>query len=431
MTRVTRPLACFYGDDFTGSTDAMANFVRWGLSVRLFFDAGLAARATDVDVVGIAGTARSLQAEAMAGELRPVFKTFDSLRPAVVQYKVCSTFDSSPQVGSIGKACEVATEVWGPRPIPVLVAQPELGRWTFCGHHFARAGDGQIWRLDRHPGMAEHPVTPALDSDLVAVLQRQTQRLPVISVCRHDLANYPNKARAHRGPIVLDAIDEADLRYIGRLLWSSRQGPPLVAVGSGGLSYALGSVLGPGLKLPRPPSPVGQVLAVSGSYAPETARQVQEAVAAGWEPVDVAALGLEASIGTALRALRSGRSVVAYSALGTRPMGDGAASGVPGAPGSPSGALGQMAAAVLKEHPVHRLVVAGGDTAGQVMRAIGGDGLDYLTTIAGTSALCTLRAGLCSGKPIEVVLKGGQIGGPDFFEQVRLARSSHNGAGHP
>src|SRR5215217_6648936 len=64
----------------------------------------------------------------------------DALRQLVVQYKACSTADSSPAVGSLGRVIEVARDVFGPAPVPVLFAQPDFGRFTAFGHHFAAEG---------------------------------------------------------------------------------------------------------------------------------------------------------------------------------------------------------------------------------------------------------------------------------------------------
>jgi 3-oxoisoapionate kinase len=140
------PLVCFYGDDFTGSTDAAAQYRRVGLETVLLPSLRpapeLAEIAASVDVLGIAGISRSLPTEEMESELRPIFTAFAALRPAFVQYKICSTFDSSAAVGSFGRVCELACAAFGRQSIPVLAAQPEFGRYTLFGNHFARAHDG-------------------------------------------------------------------------------------------------------------------------------------------------------------------------------------------------------------------------------------------------------------------------------------------------
>jgi uncharacterized protein YgbK (DUF1537 family) len=104
-----RASICFYGDDLTGSTDALANFARWGLDARLVLGpAAVGGLSGAPDVVGVAGTARSLPAGELAMSVSAALDALAPLQPEVVQYKVCSTFDSSPELGSIGRACEVA-----------------------------------------------------------------------------------------------------------------------------------------------------------------------------------------------------------------------------------------------------------------------------------------------------------------------------------
>src|SRR5262249_9145055 len=96
-----------------------------------------------------------------------------------VHYKVCSTFDSSPKIGSIGRAIDVAAEIFRAPFVPVLAAAPALGRFTIFGTHFARFGigtKGEIHRLDRHPSISKHPVNPMTEADLRVHLSRQTQK---------------------------------------------------------------------------------------------------------------------------------------------------------------------------------------------------------------------------------------------------------------
>jgi uncharacterized protein YgbK (DUF1537 family) len=138
---VSRLRAAFYGDDFTGSVDALLQFTRRGWTGRLFTrlpDAATLRRAaSEVDVVGVAGISRSLAPDAMDAELRPVFAAFAALEPEVVQYKACSTADSAPTVGSLGRVVELAREQFGDATVPMLFAQPDFGRYTLFGHHFA------------------------------------------------------------------------------------------------------------------------------------------------------------------------------------------------------------------------------------------------------------------------------------------------------
>ena len=83
MTHILSPRArvLFYGDDFTGASDNAAQYARHGLRTRLYFTnpgwQTLQTAATDCDVVGVAGTARSLDTSAMTAELLPVLQDFD------------------------------------------------------------------------------------------------------------------------------------------------------------------------------------------------------------------------------------------------------------------------------------------------------------------------------------------------------------------
>ncbi|WEJ08737.1 four-carbon acid sugar kinase family protein (plasmid) [Sinorhizobium sp. K101] len=105
-----RPLVGFYGDDFTGSSENLAQFHRNGLRTRLYLrvpsQEALAEAACDLDVVGFAGTARALDNSQITAEVFPAFKALQSLGCTFLQYKICSTFDSAPQVGNFGFAAE-------------------------------------------------------------------------------------------------------------------------------------------------------------------------------------------------------------------------------------------------------------------------------------------------------------------------------------
>src|SRR5207248_3951223 len=99
--------------------------------------------------------------EQMEQTLRPAFAALKAIGAPIVHYKVCSTFDSSPQIGSIGRVIDLGMEVFGARFVPVLVGAPLLGRYCVFGNLFARCGaESKPYRLDRHPSMRWHPVTP-------------------------------------------------------------------------------------------------------------------------------------------------------------------------------------------------------------------------------------------------------------------------------
>jgi uncharacterized protein YgbK (DUF1537 family) len=107
------------------------------------------------------------------------FEQIKTTNPRHIHYKVCSTFDSSPTIGSIGKVIDIASIVFNNKIIPVLGGAPHLGRYCLFGNLFAKMGigsNGQIHRLDRHPSMSKHPVTPMDESDLRLHISKQTSK---------------------------------------------------------------------------------------------------------------------------------------------------------------------------------------------------------------------------------------------------------------
>ena len=201
--------AAFYGDDFTGSVDALLQFARRGWTGRLFVGLPDAARARarrgrECDVVGIAGIARSLPTADLEAEVRPVLEALARSSRTIVQYKACSTADSSPTIGSIGRVIELGREVFGEQTVPLVFAQPDFGRYTLFGHHFA-AEDGIVYRLDRQPTMSTHPTTPMTESDLAVHFSHQTD-LPIGSI---PLPAYGGDDGADLAELILGSDDAA------------------------------------------------------------------------------------------------------------------------------------------------------------------------------------------------------------------------------
>ncbi len=171
------PLVGFYGDDFTGSVDALLQYRRAGLDGVLLTDpedlVPTDPTVPDRAVIGLAGISRSLPSDELAAEVAPALTRLRELAPRMVQYKACSTVDSSPEIGSLGRVIELGRQLFPPVPVPMIFAQPDFGRYTVFGQHFATDGD-RTYRLDRHPTMAKHPVTPIAEADLARLIGRQT-----------------------------------------------------------------------------------------------------------------------------------------------------------------------------------------------------------------------------------------------------------------
>lgn len=180
-------------------------------------------------------------AGANGAELPPAFEALRASGAPIIHYKMCSTFDSSPTTGSVGRAIELGRKVFGEQPTPLVVGAPVLGRYVVFGNLFARSGlDTEPYRLDRHPTMSRHPVTPMTESDLRRVLAAQTA-LPVELVDVLQLEQLGDRgwtvAPGMPAPVILfDTLREAHLPVIGRVIEDLARNGPLFVVGSSGIS---------------------------------------------------------------------------------------------------------------------------------------------------------------------------------------------------
>src|SRR5688500_4005655 len=118
-------LLSFYGDDFTGSTDALESLARGGVRTVLFTRPPTPQQLAKYDglgAFGVAGMTRAMPPDEMERTLHPAFEAMRACGAPIVHYKVCSTFDSSPTIGSIGRAIAVGLEVFGSGIVPGVVA---------------------------------------------------------------------------------------------------------------------------------------------------------------------------------------------------------------------------------------------------------------------------------------------------------------------
>ncbi|BET68342.1 four-carbon acid sugar kinase family protein [Opitutales bacterium ASA1] len=445
----------FYGDDFTGSTDALEFLTRAGLRTVLFIEPPNGAEAFDrfgaLDAFGVAGLSRSLPPESMRGELRDAFNALRKLGPRHVHYKVCSTFDSSPTIGSIGCAIDVGAEIYGGRFVPVLAAAPALGRYTVFGNHFARVGigsDGAIHRIDRHPVMSRHPSTPMDEADLRLHLARQTSRkvglVDILDVaspqpCSVSLALERELGRG-ASIVLFDALHEQHLSQIGEVLHAeaAKSVGPLFSVGSSAIEMALGAHWRASEARPAAPAldarfDVAPLLVVSGSCSPVTDRQIAHALAAGFESIALDAASLCREPDTrdtriddaarhAARMIGAGRNVLVHTSRGKA---DTRLSTATGSTAETLGrALGGIARQVLANTSCRRVVVAGGDTSSHAARALGIKAVEMLATFSPGAPLCRAHATGSPADGIEINFKGGQVGTDDYF--VRLAAGTRS-----
>ena len=430
-------LLSYYGDDFTGSTDVMESMSVHGVRTVLFTRIPTPqeqARFAGYDAVGIAGTGRSQTPAWMNEHLPRHFEWLKQLGARVCHYKVCSTFDSAPHVGSIGRAIEIGRQVFGQTVTPLVVGAPQLKRYTAFGHLFA-GYQGQVYRIDRHPVMSRHPVTPMDEADLALHLARQT-KLPVDLVPATALtdAAVDQVIAAARGIVLFDVFDLATQREAGhQLLRLLPRTGPFIA-GSSGVNYALVKALAAAGDIPGranfPSLPkVERIIAVSGSCSPTTARQIRHALAHGFTGLHADPLDLARQPDTAVARLSSqarqligeGRNVLVYTALDPDTDRGGPLDEVACGRHLVGQGLGRIARAVIEAHGLRRAILAGGDTSSHALGELDVFALTTRFPLTATpgSPLCTAASADARLDGIEIAMKGGQVGGDDYFVALR------------
>lgn len=417
MEGLPQRVLAWYGDDFTGSTDVLEAVASRGFESVLFLEQpepAMLARFAGYRAFGLAGSSRSESPEWMDQHLPAAFEWLRSTGAALCHYKVCSTFDSSPRVGSIGRALEIGRRVFSAAWVPVIVGAPSLKRYVVFGNLFA-AVDGETYRIDRHPTMSRHPVTPMHEADLRRHLAGQMSgRIELMDLLDADdrLEAKSQSAEA----VLFDTFDDGTLARAGRLLWNSRV--PF-AIGSSGVEYSL---LAHWRCQPvaRPaPTRVDRMVVLSGSCSPVTAQQIEHAGKNGFvllklDPMElVRGEGLDDAITSALDALARGASIVLYSAAGPAdrvPLED--------ARNTLAQQSGRILTAILDRSDVRRVIVAGGDTSSHAGRQLAIQALTYVCPLAPGAPLCRAWSANPSRDGIEIVFKGGQCGSPAFFSEV-------------
>ena len=445
-------LLAYYGDDFTGSTDAMEAMTAAGVPTVLFLQPPTPAmleRFPQARCVGLAGSSRGRSPQWMEEQLPGALASLAALGAPILHYKVCSTFDSSPATGSIGRAIDLGQRCMPGRWVPMVVGAPRLKRYQAFGNLFA-AVDGTAWRIDRHPTMSRHPVTPMHEADLRLHLAAQTaRRIELIDLVQ--LKAGEGSARVQQlcaddvPAVFLDVVDEQTLQEVGRLVWEQR-GEGVFTASSSGLQYALTAhwrslgwlpAVAPGLPTAQP---VSAIAAVSGSCSPVTAAQIRWARANGFftERLHLPAVlrddttqeEIARCVRNATGALQAGTSALVYSAEGPDdPAVTGfdalaAEAGIdrPTAARRVGEALAQVMRGLLDGTELRRVVVAGGDSSGEVASALDIAALSVVAAMAPGAPLCRAWSGNPRRDGLEIVLKGGQIGGEAFFGAVRAGR---------
>ena len=428
MNKEQNILLAFYGDDLTGSTDALEFICRAGAKAILFLDPPTTEqlnRYSGLQAYGIAGLTRSLSPEMIKQQLMPAFQAMKENGARHVHYKICSTFDSSPEIGSIGKAIDCGAEIFQNDFVPVLGGMPVLGRYCVFGNLFARMGtgsNGKIYRLDRHPSMSRHPVTPAKESDLRIHFGNQTKKkIGLIDVLQieNDIERWNDVIQNTDEVVLLDALTDEHLFKIGKWLDAQcKNGESLFSVGSSGIEMALGTYWNskkilnktgswPDAKNAKP------LLVVSGSCSPVTSTQIEYARSNGFEEIvlDATKICEDAMIEQDIvdnlnQLLKNGSDVIVHTGekktanLSSEVLGN---------------VLGTIAKEAVIKTDIKRIVIAGGDTSSYAAKAMEIEALEMITPLVPGAPLCKVYSQNRSLNGIEINLKGGQVGSEDYF----------------
>ncbi|SFC45545.1 Uncharacterized conserved protein YgbK, DUF1537 family [Zunongwangia mangrovi] len=460
MARNKELLLVFYGDDFTGSTDALEFMTRAGAKTMLFMEPPskeLLANFKDLDAIGIAGMTRSMDPEEMSETLRRDFQKITELNPRHVHYKVCSTFDSSPEIGNIGVAIKAGFEQFGNRFVPILVAAPHLGRYMAFGNLFAQMGigsKGAVYRIDQHPSMSKHPVTPAKEGDLRDHLSLQCDyksglinvldlQLPV-----NELQQKLAKLSAENEVVFFDGIYDSQMKILGDLLENSIEAKkPFFTVGSSGVGKSLGDHWQETGQLSEKKNweelaESKPVLVLSGSVSPVTAEQIEYALENGFSEVEIEPESLfgkteefiQKYADHAIQLLNEGKSVIFHTSIGpddprlqktkmiTEEIGWNSVQARKELPKRFGAILGQTAKKVFSEKQLKRLIIAGGDTSSYTARELGISAVEMIVPLYKGAPLCRVHSENASIHQMEINLKGGQVGSSAYFVNLQKGK---------
>ncbi|WCE10579.1 3-oxo-tetronate kinase [Pseudomonas sp. JBR1] len=416
----TRPLLGCIADDFTGATDLANMLVRGGMrTVQVIGVPAADAELEAADAVVVALKSRTTPTAEAVSESLAALAWLRQRGCRQFFFKYCSTFDSTAE-GNIGPVAEALQEALDCDFTLACPAFPETGRTLFRGHLFVQD------QLLSESGMQHHPLTPMGDANLVRVLQAQSRG--TVGLLRYDqVAKGPEAVRAaidelrrsgHRLAIA-DALSDADLHTLGAACAEL----PLVTGGSGIAQGLPENFRRAGLLQAHDAAaldlPAGGDAVLAGSASQATNGQVAAWLEAGRPALRLDPLALargDDSIDAALAwAREQGQAVLIYA---TSPADEVKAIqrelGVARAGELVERALGLIARGLF-DQGVRRLVVAGGETSGAVVQALGVQSLRIGAQIdPGVPA----TLGQVAGEPLALALKSGNFGSRDFFAKA-------------
>jgi uncharacterized protein YgbK (DUF1537 family) len=413
---VTIVLGCI-ADDFTGATDIAALLARSGATVclRIGVPADSAAAADAFEVIAL--KIRTAPADQAAGQAQKALKWLQGAGARRFFWKYCSTFDSTAR-GNIGPVAEALMEELAAEQTIYCPAFPENDRSVYMGHLFVGT------QLLSESPMKNHPLTPMQDANLVRLLTAQVTK-PVALVdhrvvsagqnaIRAELAALKSRGVAH---VIVDAIDNRCLENIARachdlalLTGSSAMAMQLPAI------YAQQGLLAAEPFQAQMPALGTGCIVLSGSCSAMTRRQVAaflpQSAAYKLNPLVLSQEGCSAA-SKWLTSQPPGKPRMIYATADPEEVLKAQQQlGV-----HVAGSLVEEAFAHLarqaRDQGVHRFVVAGGETAGAVIKALA---VTRLTIGKEIAPGVPWTFGQSEGRNLALALKSGNFGAEDFFQ---------------
>jgi len=424
----SKPLLGCIADDFTGATDLANMLVRGGMRTVQTIGVPAADTRIEADALVVALKSRTIDAADAVAQSLAALEWLRAQGCRQFFFKYCSTFDSTDQ-GNIGPVADALLDalssIGGGAPFTIACpAFPENGRTIYRGHLFV--GDALL----NESGMEHHPLTPMTDANLVRVLQRQTRSK--VGLVRYDaVAQGAGAVRAaidalRAGGVrmaIADAVSDADLYTLGEACADL----PLITGGSGvalGLpaNFRRAGLLDDAADAGGLPHIDGASAVLAGSASKATNAQV-----AAWRETRPA-------FRIDPLAVARGEPVVENALAFAREHMNGAepqpvliyATASPDEVKATQRELGVAQAGELVERTlaaiarglhglgVRKFVVAGGETSGAVVQALGVDTLRIGRQIdPGVPATATIGA-----EPLALALKSGNFGAVDFFAKA-------------
>ena len=419
-TRSIHPITLgVIADDFTGATDVASMLVRAGMRTVQVIGVPKGPP-PDADAVVVALKSRTTPAAAAVEESLAALRWLQAAGARQFYFKYCSTFDST-SAGNIGPVADALLDALGADFAIACPAFPENGRTVFRGHLFV--GDALL----SDSGMRTHPLTPMADANLVRVLQSQTTSR--VGMLRYDtIASGVDATRRQITALqadgvrlaIADAINNDDLRTLAQACADL----PLITAGSGvalGLPdvYARRGWLILDARAAALTDVGGLAAVISGSCSDVTNAQVADWLASGRPAFQVDARELaegkpivESALAWARRS-GSDEPVLVYATASTQRVQQVQASlGAERAGQLVEQCLAAIASGLI-DAGVRRLVVAGGETSGAVVKALGISALRIGATI--DPGVPWTQA---EGRPLLLALKSGNFGSTDFFAKA-------------